>query len=266
MATDLPMVRSRAREGRRRAAGLSLTDVLVSMVIITVLVGLMLPGLSAIRESTRRVVCGSNLRQHALAIAMYADDHQGALAPSAYSSLNQPQSGRDGGRDGNGLRPNRPGFTQDLGNASQQTVLARKSTGEWDGLGWLFAQDYLNASGVFYCPSHHGTFSFRIESPLWSQQQGEVVTNYQYRGGNSFDSDLFNDRTALVTDAMRTVEEFNHIVGANVLRRDLSVSWFADRGGQIANTLPLTVRQLDAGSRVDNAWTRLDDVPGGPGH
>ena len=209
-----------------------------------------MPGLSGIREATRRVVCSSNLRQQGLGLAMYADDNKGALAPSNYSSASRATSTSGSGP------------TSGLGvvdNSSQQTVLARDGdSNSWDGLGWLFTGEYLPASGVFYCPSHHGDYPFRVEAPLWITPTGEIVTNYQYRGGDSFGSALFSDQTALITDAMRTVDEFNHVVGANVLRRDLTVSWYADKGGLILQSLPNSVQQLDAGSRVDDAWKRLD--------
>lgn len=58
-------------------AAFSLIEVLVTVAIIALLVALLLPTLSAARESGRLASCGSNLRQSYLSCRMYADASRG---------------------------------------------------------------------------------------------------------------------------------------------------------------------------------------------
>ena len=59
-------------ESRRDRSGLTLVEVLVVIAIIGVLAGLLLPAVNGARESSRKSVCNSNLRQ--IAIASVAAD------------------------------------------------------------------------------------------------------------------------------------------------------------------------------------------------
>jgi prepilin-type N-terminal cleavage/methylation domain-containing protein len=54
----------------------TLVELLVTVAVIAVLAGLLLPALTSAHERARRVHCVSNLRQIHLAITMYADEHQ----------------------------------------------------------------------------------------------------------------------------------------------------------------------------------------------
>jgi prepilin-type processing-associated H-X9-DG protein len=63
----------------RRPAGLTILELLVSVSVITLLAGLLLPAVLHDRASARRTACQSNLRQWGLAVHMYADTHDGRL-------------------------------------------------------------------------------------------------------------------------------------------------------------------------------------------
>lgn len=54
----------------------SLIEVLVSLAIIAVLVGLLLPTLIYARDAARTAVCAGNLRQVGMAWSLYLDDHE----------------------------------------------------------------------------------------------------------------------------------------------------------------------------------------------
>lgn len=225
------------------ARGFSLVDVLVSLAVISVLIGLLLPTLSGVRETTRQVVCRSNVRQHGFGIALFADDWGNKIPPSSFS-VSQPHL----------------------------TTVARRGDAPdaWEGLGHLFIMDYLPAGAVFYCPSHTGAHPASQYASRWTSTPGsgavsdrEIVTNYQYRGalrsvyGGSFLPDI-PARAALVADALRTQGDFNHRIGTNVLRADLSANWYADHGSRLSGALPAGEADPAAASKVRNAWDVLD--------
>jgi len=223
-------------EASRTRAGFTLVDMLVSIAVVAVLIGLLLPSLKSVTETTRRVICASNLRQIGLGVAMYADDNQGLLVGSVF--IPNSNTAVYSGRTAPAPKP-------------QDTVIVRLETEEfikisrihtpWDGLGILYSSGYLPASGVFYCPSHHGDYSFRKYKSMWNDAGPSLVSNYQYRGlGPHGERSLYQivpERSLIVTDAIRSIEEFNHMVGTNSLRADLMVEWLADEGGEVQSLL-----------------------------
>lgn len=74
---------SHARAGNEvRARGLTLVEALVTLGVIGVLLGVLVPVLASARGSARRVVCQSNLRQIHPPIMAYRDTHRGLLPPA----------------------------------------------------------------------------------------------------------------------------------------------------------------------------------------
>ena len=228
----------------RANRGFTLIDVLVSMAVITVLIGLLLPGLSHVNQKARRVACLSNIRQIGLGVQMYADDHNGLLVPSVFV----------------------PGWAKNSYSAPEQMDRIRLEDANgglwgsrWDGLGRLFSADYLAAPKIFYCPSHRGEHPFSRYADSFGDAEGGIIANYQYRGVSPDGSKILDfvqpKQTAIVCDGIRTRLDFNHSTGMNVLRADQSVDWFSDESGQLFNSLP---DESGSAMSAQSAWQTLD--------
>ncbi|MFN0133305.1 MAG: type II secretion system protein [Phycisphaerales bacterium] len=237
---------------RRTASAFTIVDVLVSMAVIGVLISIIAPSLDQANKTARQVACRSNVRQLGIGIAMYADEHGDRI----------PNSTNVGVAVGN--TSDQPWKTMTLrvpGNPGQ--------AGRWDGLG-LLAEDYLTAPKLYYCPSHTGDFRFADVVSAWNSEAMEVVGNYQYRARGPMQAptsaspvqltrrlSLIAPGAALVADGMRTQADFNHKVGANVLRANLSVVWYSDRSGKLAAVIPTNETQATV-VRIEQAWSNLD--------
>jgi len=229
-------------------AGFSLLDVLVSITVIAILIGILIPKMSHVHESARRVICQSNVRQIGIGVMTFANEHGGLLPSSQFL----------------GTGPGRA-------NAAPQDMdTLRLATDQWDGLGILFNQDYINAAKVFYCPSHRGQKPFAKYAPIFSGGSGEILSNYHYRGEGPMGHGPNGPRTrnldridpaysSLVADGMQLRSDYNHRVGSNFFRADLSVHWFSDPGSQVTYSLPTTKDQANMDQLyVPQFWNKLD--------
>jgi len=249
-----PGLRSHGRASGCRA--FTVIDVLVTMGVVSILIGILVPTLSNARESANRVVCGSNVRQGGLALSMYADDTKGFLPSSVFLSPGDTKN--KSGSEADAERPDQMLMVR----VNKKVVFSPNPYG-WDGLGYLFEGGYLYAPKIFYCPSHRGSNPFAKYQELWTSPAGEIASNYQYRGeGPDGERKLYliePSSSALVTDGMRTAADYNHRVGSNVLRADLAVRWHSDDTNIIDRLPPEGVRTGGDGSHVRGAWRDLDD-------
>ena len=226
------------------------------MTVTLVLTGLMLPALVQIRENAHRVICSSNLRQIGLATVMYADDENGRLPPSEFA----------------------------LPGGSKQEMMAVHRGGapeNWEGLGWLHAREYFKGPQVLYCPSHVGDHTFQRYQQQYSPvlrppaavradkrpNVGRIYSNYHYAGHLDWERqtlrrlDRRGERLVIATDGLRSVRDFNHKVGMNVLRGDNSVTWLDDTAGQIRQMLPAGQGEEQGDDEV--LYARIWDLIGG---
>lgn len=84
----VPRMRRLGAEGdaMRRSRGFSLIELLVVVSIVALLAGLLLPAISMVKESARKMVCATNLRQIGLAILAYANDNHGTFPQNDHAS------------------------------------------------------------------------------------------------------------------------------------------------------------------------------------
>ncbi|MBX3322077.1 MAG: type II secretion system protein [Phycisphaeraceae bacterium] len=225
--------------------GFTLLDILVAISVISLLIAILAPTLSRVQETSRRVICASNLRQHGLAIQLYTDNHNGILPPSAFIAFNDQDTSRM--------------MTLRLPTTERR----RLGRDGWDGLGVLFRADYVNTPGLFYCPSHKGNHPFSLYESRWAGKGGEIVGNYHYRGqdGNGI-RNIFqiSGSIALVSDGMRTQDDFNHEQGLNVLRAGLHVGWVDDSQSRLLMMRPDSETQAGGtDDSIADAWRWLDN-------
>ena len=208
------------------------------------LIGILLPSVSHVRESARRVICQSNMKQIGLGITMYADDNKSMIPPSAY-----------GNHENYEQRP----------TEMMQLHLGGGIAGNWESLGWLMRDGHISAEGVFYCPSHSGHHAEEVYEDIWRNLGDEIIGNYNSRPVPDRGRDIakLDGRTVLVTDGLRTAGDYNHITGNNVLSADISVTWYNDDHGYLLSLLPETDEGV-FGGRFGAAvvWQMLDE--GGP--
>lgn len=226
----------------------TLPDVLVSLAVMAVLIGIMVPGLASVRAAAQRVICGSNLRQIGMGVVIYADSNRDQLPPSVMAGTVD-------------LADLVPGDTavslhNSLGNSiALRFDIGREDGGWWDGLGALFNAEILETPELFYCPSHKGPHTFEAFSDAWRSQTDLIVGNYQYRGGSREGVTKFSlvqpSRTALISDSFRSMSELNHTDGFYLLRADLSISWLSESGDTLLGNVPNDLDPLSDRTMID---------------
>ncbi len=82
----------RLRLAIQRSMSFTLIELLVVVAIIAVLVAMLLPALSAARETAKSLVCQSNLRQCGTVFQMYIEDNNGFLPYNSWDAANPTYS------------------------------------------------------------------------------------------------------------------------------------------------------------------------------
>jgi len=246
------------RWATRAARGaFTMIDLMVSIAVIAVLIGLLLPSLASVHETARRVVCQSNVRQIGLGLVMYANDHNGALAFSRFLP-------------GPGVQSRAPARIDKMLTLHVDARESQPGVPAWDGLGLLYNLSYLPAPKVFYCPSHRGDSPYSAYATEWGDSVGEIVCNYHFRGEGPLGvSPTARTRTtrnlwaidpsqsSLIADGMQIRSDYNHKVGVNFFRADMTVHWYNDPTGELGDTLPLSKNDPNPAA-VEDCWREFD--------
>lgn len=188
-------------KSRRRA--FSLVELLVVLGIIVLLMGILLPVLSRVRETGRRAKCAANLHSIGQACIAFANDHNG-IFPACYRMIDT----------GGSVYPYRiPNFiAYPNANANQQpnpaldhdmdnnALTGWQSTGsswrmflQYTAAAWKTDQVDLNTKSaynlsIFTCPSCDTParwIDYTTTSPAYPQYGSVIDTNYMYLGGLS---------------------------------------------------------------------------------
>lgn len=131
--------------------GFTLVELLVVIAIIALLLGILLPTLGAARETARRVVCMSNVKQFMIAFHLYQEDHRESMMthpdPDFVSTV------RWGGKSGSNINFNR----------ARGWGAADRVMNPYLGFDLIDAGDSVE-TGPFRCPGDKGQPNAGIES------------------------------------------------------------------------------------------------------
>ena len=225
--TNTPSCRTSQRAHSLGRRGFSLLELIVVISITSLLMGLLMPTLSSVRENAHRVLCGANQRQLGQSLTMYSGDRRNRLPVASVLDQPEPNPGLLAVVR-NGVVPTDRLFA----SISNHAIPEPLDDSNWDGLGHLFKWHYCAAPETFYCPSHEGEHTIEECRAQWEAKTitEPLYSNYQYVGHKDWRTGrrhtlLKGRELVLLTDGLQTKEAYSHGVGYNELRGDGSVAW-----------------------------------------
>ena len=143
----------------------------------------------------------------------------------------------------------------------------------FDGLGLLWKDRYIDSPACCYCPAHSSEHTFEASQGMLISGTGPDPTycNYHYTGdmrhgdpGQRIRRRLTDPNLVLLTDGLRSREDFNHQHGINLLKSDGSTIYRADTGSMFLDSLPASEELADdfnqefaAGDWIAKIWIEL---------
>ncbi|MBX3317696.1 MAG: prepilin-type N-terminal cleavage/methylation domain-containing protein [Phycisphaeraceae bacterium] len=181
--------RATSRPATRRGA-FTLIELLVVIAILAILIGILIPSLGSARQTSRSLLCLSNLRQLSLGWSMYADDSRDVMVPGRAPNLPGGAGNPENVYDiGNGQKF-RPTWIARIGG--YVGVYAFTDPSPEDG-----RQDFDNP--VYVCPV----------TPEWrDERNGSYGYNFQFLGNSRVTADRYHNfpvPRSLIQDFSQTV-------------------------------------------------------------
>jgi prepilin-type processing-associated H-X9-DG protein len=93
---------------RSRRRGIKIGEVLILVGIVALLISIILPSITRLRQTAGRTKCGSNLRQIGQAILLYSNENKGAYPRTVYTPGAMPTWGTGAGAANPFSSPDRP--------------------------------------------------------------------------------------------------------------------------------------------------------------
>ena len=205
------MVEPRPRFASRRAAAFTLVELLVVLGIIVLLIGILLPVVSKVRESGRRTQCASQLRQIGIGLHRYFNEFHALPARPFPLDIQNPHVFH---------------FQHEAEDVSDLML------------------KFCGPKSIFYCPDNPedrgpgnwwpwrtGTIAVTYQFPFWMNK--EIAWQIEYPDYRRLASDRVLAADVLATsDGVSHILEWNHRldrngtpVGMNMLFGDGRVEW-----------------------------------------
>jgi len=186
----------------RSKKGFTLVELLTIISVTAVLVAMILPSIKSAKETARRTICASNLRQIGTATHSYAAENEGKM-PSGWGKNYSISS---------------------ISNLIQGEVinsLGGETTMVPVDKGKLYEQGHISRLDTFFCPSDR-FFSLNYGKSNWDNDK-PVVSSYTSRNLESPDSYTPNQVSGIDNISAKSPEMLNHNEFFNKLRIDGSV-------------------------------------------
>jgi len=222
----------------------TLIELLVVIAIIALLVSILVPALTRARESAKRTVCGSNMRQIGQAFVQYAEDYEGWFpAKPKAGTPDAPVTELATVQQTGTPLPSSIGWGPQFGGMIHD-IMERQFTREGG------SPKYLTEPKVLICPSDTTGNKANSDDQLPVQpaadmnvfQQNPTIKNYSYMYVSLFRNDdraeyfLFGDESNKQDNATNSltqlsVEDNHGRNGINAMFVDTHVEWVSSRGG-----------------------------------
>jgi prepilin-type N-terminal cleavage/methylation domain-containing protein/prepilin-type processing-associated H-X9-DG protein len=149
----------------KKNSGFTLIELLVVIAIIALLLSILSPGLKKAKDTAKRVVCGTRLRQVGVAMKLYSDAFDGALP------------------DDRGISGSRERHAYAVYRSEPDYVYASGKLKPLR-LAYLYELNYVDVAELFYCPGNR-LDQYKVESYTHPTPWGTLPQTYNTVSGSN---------------------------------------------------------------------------------